>query len=181
MDRTRAARRGAGVTLIELCVTLSIAALLLSQAIPAMQQLRQRVLLRTAAEALGADLRLARDEALALNQPVHFRISHKGAAACYLLHVGPKDSCDCAGGRTVCLGGGARLIKATWLPAASPLQLISNVESMQFMQGRGTVTPTGSIEVRLNDRDAIRQVVAITGRVRSCSPMTAVADLPRCR
>lgn len=172
--------RGRGVTLIEMCVVLGIVALILGQLIPSLQGFRERTLLRATADALADDLRFAREEAVRLNRPVLFRISGKGAAACYLLHLGPTNGCDCAGGRTHCEGQGASVLKSVWLPEASPIRLTSNVESMVFLRAQGTVTPTGSIEVRLNEREAVRLVVAITGRVRSCTPSARISAIRPC-
>ncbi|RTL39000.1 MAG: hypothetical protein EKK53_17835 [Burkholderiales bacterium] len=180
MHRPFVARCGRGVTLIEMCVVLGIVALLFGQLVPSMHRLRERVLLRATADALGDDLRLAREESVRLNRPVFFRISGKGAGACYLLHLGSPNGCDCAGGRPQCVGPGASVIKATWLAPGQALRLTSNIESMAFLRSRGSVSPTGSIEVRLNEREAIRVVVAITGRVRSCYTSAPIGNLRPC-
>jgi type IV fimbrial biogenesis protein FimT len=171
---------GRGVTLVEMCVSLAIIALLVAQTLPSLKHFRERVQLRAAADALVDDLRLARAESVRLNRPVFFRISGEGAASCYLLHVGRLDSCDCAGGKLRCEDDGAYALKAVWLPAGQPVRLRSNVESLQFLRNRGSVTPTGSIDVRLNDDEAIRTVVAITGRVRACAPGAPIAPLRAC-
>lgn len=180
MHRPPSGRRGHGVTLIEMCVVLGIVALLLGQLIPSLQRFREHTLLRATADALADDLRLAREEAVRLNRPVLFRISGKGGAACYLLHLGAPNACDCAGGSARCEGRGASILKATWLPQESPIRLSSNVESMVFLRAQGTVTPAGSIEVRLNEREAVRLVVAITGRVRSCAPAARISAVRPC-
>jgi Tfp pilus assembly protein FimT len=180
MHRPSHGRYGRGITLVETCVCLALVALLAGQAIPALQRFREQAQLRAAADALADDLRLARSEAVQLNRPVFFRISGKGAAACYLLHTGTHNGCDCAGGRAQCLAGGGSVLKATWLPATQPVKLASNVESMAFLPTRGSVSPAGSIEVRLNEQDAIRQKVAFTGRVQSCTPARRIARLRAC-
>jgi Tfp pilus assembly protein FimT len=168
MHRTSASLRGRGVTLTEMCIALGIAALLVGQVLPSLQRFRERALWRATADAIGDDLRLARAEAVRLNRPVFFRVSGRGAAACYLLHVGTRNGCDCAGGRVQCLTRGSSVLKATWLPPTPSMLLRSNVESMAFQQDQGGVTPTGRIEVWLNDQDAIGLKVAITGRVKPC-------------
>ena len=48
------------------------------------------------------------------------------------------------------------------------LRISSNAETLEFQHRQGLVTQTGSIELSLNGGPAIREVVAITGRVRSC-------------
>jgi type IV fimbrial biogenesis protein FimT len=180
MQRPPFGLRGRGVTLVEMCVSLAIAALVVAQTLPSLKHFRERIQLRAAADALGDDLRLARAESVRLNRPVFFRISGEGAASCYLLHVGKHESCDCAGGKMRCEDDGAYALKAVWLPASQPVRLRSNVESMQFLRNRGSVTPTGSIDVHLNERESIRTVVAITGRVRACAPGAPIAPLRAC-
>lgn len=178
---TTAARRAShGFTLVELCVGLGICATLASQAMPALTQLKQSQTLRAQAEALGGDLRLARSEAVRTADAVFFRISGKGANACYVIHTGAKDACDCAGGEAVCKSADSAVIKAVWVGGQTPMSLRSNAETLQFQHRQGLVTQTGSIELALKDGPAIRQVVAITGRVRSCAVGAKMGALPRC-
>lgn len=185
MDRTANTRRTArrsirGFTLVEMCVGLGIGATLLGQAVPAMTQLHQQQKLRARADALASDLRLARSEATRMSSPVYFRISGKGAQACYVLYTGTKDDCDCAGAEAVCKTTDSAILKAEWLPASEPLRISSNAETLQFQQRQGLVTQTGSVEISLNGGPGIRQVVAITGRVRSCSIAGRLPGLSRC-
>ncbi|NCT83458.1 MAG: hypothetical protein GXC94_09965 [Comamonadaceae bacterium] len=181
MNRTANARRSQrGFTLVELCAGVGICAALLGQALPAMRQLHQQQKLRASAETLGADLRFARSEAVRLGDAVFFRVSGKGANACYVLHTGAKNDCDCAGGQAVCKKPGSQVIKAEWLSAGQPLQISSNAETLEFLHRQGLVAQTGSIELRLNGDTAIRQVVAITGRVRSCAVGAKMGTIPKC-
>lgn len=180
MQRSLPRRLARGVSLFESCLVLGIGAVLVGLALPSLQQLRQRQLLHATAEALGADLRLARAEAVRLNVPIQFRISGKGAAGCYLLSVGPRQGCECKEGATRCTLAGASVLKVAWLPARPPLSLSSNVDNLEFQPSQGTVTPTGSIDLRLGDQEGIRQKVAITGRVQSCYLTTKVAGLRPC-
>jgi Tfp pilus assembly protein FimT len=174
-------RQSRGFTLVELCASVGICAALIGQAIPAMGALRQQQKLRVSADTLASDLRLARSEAARLGDSVYFRVSGKGANACYVLYIGHKDDCDCAGGRSVCQAADAQVIKAEWLPASQPVHISSNAETLQFQHRQGLVTQTGSIDVGLAGGQTIRQVVAITGRVRSCYVGSQkVAGMPRC-
>ena len=126
-------------------------------------------------------LRLARsEEAVRSADPVFFRISAKGGNACYIIHTGAKDGCDCAGGEAVCKSATSTVIKAVWLPGKLPLTLRANAETLQFQHRQGLVTQTGSVELALKDGGAIRQIVAITGRVRSCVVGNKMAGLNRC-
>lgn len=180
MQRSPPGRLARGASLVESCLVLGIGAVLVGLALPSLQHLRERQLLHATAEALGADLRLARAEAIRLNAPIQFRISGKGSASCYLLHVGPRQGCECQNGATRCTLAGASLLKVTWLASPQRLRLSSNVDNMEFQPAQGTVTPTGSIDLRLGDQAGIRQKVAITGRVQSCYITTQVAGLRPC-
>ena len=185
MNRTanllrNARRTSLGFTLVELCVCVSIGATLVSQAVPSLSKMRQERALRATSEALASDLRFARSEAVRTAEPVYFRISGKGAQACYLLHTGARNDCDCAGGKAVCKVPGSAVIKAEWLTAGKALHLRSNAETLEFQHRQGLVTQTGSIETYLDNGTGIRQVVAITGRVRSCSTGVKLSGMTKC-
>ena len=181
MNRIANTRRShRGFTLVELCAGVGICAALLGQALPAMSQLHQQQKLRAGAEALGTDLRFARSEAARLGDVVFFRVSGKGAGACYVLHTGAKNACDCAGGQALCTKAGSQIIKAEWLPAGQPLQISSNTETLEFQHRQGLTTQAGTVELRLNGGAAIRQVVAFTGRVRSCAVGAKMGNIPKC-
>jgi Tfp pilus assembly protein FimT len=180
MNRIANRRRQLGFTLVELCVSVSIGAALIGQAVPNFSKMRQERALRATSEALAGDLRFARSEAARMGESVYFRISGKGAQACYVLHTGAANDCDCANGRAVCKVATSNVIKAEWLPAGRPMQLRSNAETLVFQHRHGLVTQTGSIEVSLKDGAGIRQIIAITGRVRSCSTGVKLSGMSMC-
>lgn len=181
MNRTVNIRRNTrGFTLVELCAGIGICAALLGQAVPAMGKLRQERALRATADALAGDLRFARSEAARMHDSVYFRVSGKGAQACYVLYTGTRNDCDCAGGQAACRTTESAVIKAEWLPSNQPLKLSSNAETLEFQPRQGLVTQTGSIEVSLGNGTGIRQVIAITGRVRHCYTGTKIAGMPKC-
>lgn len=173
-------RQSRGFTLVEFCASVGISAALLGQALPAMNQLRQEQKLRASAESLVSDLRFARSESARMNTSVHFRVSGRGVNACYLIHTGLRNDCDCAGEKADCRRPSSQVIKAEWLPVNQPLRISSNAESLEFQHRQGLTTQTGSIDLSLSGGSTIRQVVAITGRVRSCYVNAKVAGLPRC-
>lgn len=181
MNRTASTRRNSrGFTLVELCAGLGICAALASQAVPAMGKLKQEQALRASAETLAGDLRFARSEAARMSDSVYFRVSGKGANACYILYTGVRNDCDCAGGQAACKSTDSAIIKTEWLPTSQPMRLRSNAETLEFQHRQGLVTQTGSIEVSLDNGTGIRQVVAITGRVRNCYTTTKLAGMPKC-
>lgn len=181
MNRTAITRRSnPGFTLVELCAGIGICATLISQAVPAMGKFHQERLLRARAEALAGDLRFARSEAARTGDSVYFRVSGKGANACYVLYTGVRNDCDCAGGQAVCRTSDSAVVKAEWLPSSQPLKLVSNAETLEFQRRQGLVTQTGSIEINLGNGTGIRQVVAITGRVRHCYTGAKMAGMVKC-
>lgn len=180
MNRTASRRHSLGFTVVELCTVMGISAALLGQAVPAMSKMRQEQQLRATSETLASDLRFARSEAARTSEPVFFRLSGHGANACYVLYVGAKDDCDCAGGHAVCKKAGSQVVKAEWMPINVPVTLNSNAETLQFQHRQGLVTQTGSIDISLSNGTGIRQVIAITGRVRSCYTGAKLAGMPKC-
>ena len=173
-------RKSLGFTLIELCACLGICAALVGQAVPSLGKMFQERALRATADALASDLRFARSEAARTTEPVYFRISGKGSAACYLLHTGPRNDCDCAEGKAICKSASSAVIKAEWMPSNRPIRLSSNAESLQFQRRQGLVTQTGSIQLSLTNGPAIRHIVAITGRVRSCYTTVKFSGMSKC-
>jgi len=181
MNRTASIRRNArGFTLVELCAGIGICAALLGQAVPAMSRMQQEQKLRAQSELLASDLRLARSEAVRTMDSVYFRVSGKGAQACYVLYTGVRNDCDCAGGRAVCRTQESAVVKAEWLPARQAMKLSSNAETLEFQHRQGLVTQTGSIELSLGNGTGIRQVIAITGRVRHCSTGATISGMKKC-
>lgn len=168
-----------GVSLVELCVGAGVLAILAGMAVPALTQFRREQVLRTAADALASDLRFARSEAARTGDSVYVRISGKGSAGCYVLHTGARNDCDCAGGQALCTTAGSAVIKAEWL-RSPPLQLRSNAETFEFQYRQGLVTQTGSIDLTLNNGPGIREVIAITGRVRSCYTGARLSGMAKC-
>jgi Tfp pilus assembly protein FimT len=182
MNRTATARRNQrGFTLVEVCVSVGICAALLGQAAPAMTEFRQQRALMSTSEALSTDLRFARSEAVRSQEPVFFRISGKGAQACYILHTGVKNDCDCADGQAQCKSAASQVIKAEWLTERQSVRIQSNAETLQFQHRQGLVTQTGRIELALPNGNTVRHVVAITGRARTCAVGQRMGSLPKCK
>lgn len=172
--------RQCGLTLIELCATCAVAAVLVGTAIPSYQSLITRKALEGRSTELAADLQFARTEAVSRNVGVRVSFRSDSSGTCYTVHTGATSACSCAGSAPATCSAGAVAIKSVHLPATGPVRLQANVGSMLFDPLRGTVTPTGTI--RLIDRQgrAIHQVVNVMGRVRACSPGAQVPGLRAC-
>ncbi|MDC6165855.1 MULTISPECIES: GspH/FimT family pseudopilin [unclassified Roseateles] len=169
-----------GLSLIEVCVVCLILAVLLSQAIPSMQRLRLGQHVRGTAQTLMTDLQQARSVAVIQGKAVHMRFNAGDGGSCYIVYSGPSDGCHCDNaGQTRCTDAAA-LAKVEWLPAKQATTIRANVEKLSFQARQGAVTSTGSIDIAAPGGPSIRHIVAITGRVRSCSPDGSAGRLPRC-
>lgn len=181
MPRTpRPLRSLRGISLIETSILCLILAILLSQAIPSMRQLKNSYQVQGFAQTLMTDLQEARSAAVRQGQAMHLGFSHGDGGSCYIVYGGKRDACECNGeGRALCQDSGV-LVKTEWLPSKQAIILRANVEKLSFHPRQGAVTSTGSIDISRPGGPSVRHVVAITGRVRSCSPDGSLGRLPRC-
>lgn len=170
-------RRQQGLTLIESCIAVAIAAVVLGTAAPSFKQASERRHLEGIAAQLRTDIAHARSLAVARNENVRIGF---GSAACYVLHTGAAGACTCnADGSASCRGEATALHQVAIDPGAR-VGLSSNSPSMLFDAGRGTVTPTGTIKLVSRSGSAIHAVVNIMGRVRNCSPAPALPGYATC-
>jgi type IV fimbrial biogenesis protein FimT len=171
-------RLARGVTLVEGCAVLAIVSIVLGSALPGFDEMRQHQHLQGMAAQLETDLHLARSQAVAMNRLVRLSFAGEGAGACYAIHTGNADDCDCTSGSCK---DEASLIALRRLEGKLPLALESNAQSLAFSPHFGTVTPTATMRVQSAGGDEIRLVVNITGRVRSCTPSASLRSFqPAC-
>lgn len=170
-----------GLSAVECLVCCTVLGLLLSRALPGMREFKQRQYINGVAETVRTDLMQARSEAMRLGESVHVRFDTHPAGTCYLLYTGDKGECACDKAGSAACSSSARLIKSEWIPLAQAASVKANVGDMTFSGYRGTASPTGSIDIAAtNCKATIRHVVALTGRVRSCSPDRSVSRLKAC-
>jgi type IV fimbrial biogenesis protein FimT len=177
---TATPQRQFGFTLIESMVCLAVLSITIGAAAPSIRQASERRHLEGAAAQLATDIRHARSSAVALSTPVRLSFQQAGAGSCYMLHTGRAGDCQCNPDGVAVCSNGAQAIKTVGFAASSGLQLTSNSASMLFDHDRGTVTPTASINLRVQNGATIRQVVNIMGRARSCTPSGNLAGYPAC-
>lgn len=176
MQTARPARQ-AGLTLVETCVTLSIACTLLGTALPSFDgTMKRRQLEGVAAETL-ADIAYVRSEAVSRNRPVRISFKSIAAGSCYIVHTGAAADCNCTDAGTAQCTGDAVALKTVLRPAGA-VSVQAKVGSMLF-DPRGTTSPAGTVRV-VGDTGSIHHVVNIMGRPRSCSPGAAVSGYKAC-
>ncbi len=163
-----------GFTLVELLVTLTIAALLAGVAVPAMARFLDNARLRAATGDLARELVLARSHAYTFRKPIYFNVTVTGAAWCY--GWGETPDCDCSSNtRSACLTRESDLTREHRQTSADypQIRLIltgrrRTSQVLRFSPVRGTATAT---TLALENRDSqARVIVSILGRVRTCSP-----------
>jgi len=159
-----------GITLVECTMTAAIAVIVLGSAMPSFQQMNARRQVEGPAVELATNLMFARSEAVSHNESVRVSFQTTDAGACYVIHTGSASDCECGGAGPAQCANGAREIKTVRLPAGQPVTLHSNVGSMLFHPVRGTVTPTGALELDGPLNHTVRVAVNVMGRVRACTP-----------
>jgi len=172
--------RHRGITLIEACIAMAIAAIVASSAAPGMRNLIDARRLDGAATQLATDIQFTRTEAVARNQPLRLSFHPTVAGSCYVIHTGNASQCTCVAAGPAQCSGGAQQIRTINIAAADRLALQANVGSVLFDPLHGTSTPTGTLRLIGANNRAIHHVINIMGRVRSCSPQAAVRGYRAC-
>ena len=157
--RTAPRSRQAGVTLIESLITMAVSVVALGAAVPGFESARERRHLEGTVAQLETDLQYARSLAVAANQTLRVSFGNNAAGSCYTISHAPITDASC-------LHGDLRAVQL----APEFLSLSASAASMAFDPAKGTVTPTSTVEVRSRSGHAVRVVVNVMGRVRSCSP-----------
>lgn len=179
----RATRAQRGFTLIELFITMSVLAIVLAIAVPALHRLIERERLRGSADLLRTDLQYLRAASVSRHQLLRFEVQTRAAGgSCYLVHTGDEGDCRCeAGGHATCASG-VDVLRTVAFAADSPVQvsIASKKKSLQVDPTRGTVTPTATLALSSRDGSTVQHTISVLGRVRSCSPGAALSGFPEC-
>jgi type IV fimbrial biogenesis protein FimT len=167
-----------GVSLIEACITVTIACILAGAALPSFKDTLDKRSVEGVSSEVRTDLMYARSEAVARNDGVRVSFYEGAQGRCYVVHTGSRADCSCDGsGPAVCSGGAVALKTVN---AARGVQVVANVGSLRFDPVNGTTSPTGTVcSVPASGR-AVHNVVSLTGRVRTCQPTAAGAPCAPC-
>jgi type IV fimbrial biogenesis protein FimT len=170
-----------GVTLIEAGITTSVVAIAATLGVPSFTQMRDTRALEGVSAELGHDLQYVRSEAVARNVSLRLTTqSLAGGGACYVIHTGSAGDCACAADGNATCADGEQSVKTAVFGTAERVGITVNSVSMLWHPDRGTVTPTGTLRLRLPDGRAVHHVVNITGRARTCSPQGSMKGFAVC-
>ena len=169
-----------GLTLVELAVTMAVAAVLVSTAGPSLSDIIAARRLDGVATQLASDIQFVRTDAVARNQPLRLSFFAGADGSCYLIHTGASAQCSCSANGTAQCSGDAVQLKAVQLPASDRIAVSSNAASLLFDPLHGTSSPTATLRVVGVNGRAIHHIVNLMGRVRSCSPLGAMPGYRAC-
>ena len=167
-----------GFTLVELVAVVAVTGIVATAAVPSLSGLIDTQRISGVASELASDLQHARAEAVQRNQGV--RVSFKPDAACYVIHTGAADQCQCAASGPATCEGGAQALKTVALDDTRHISVHSNVASMVFDPVHGTASPAATLRITGPQGRSVQHTVNIMGRVRSCSPLSSVSGYRAC-
>jgi prepilin-type N-terminal cleavage/methylation domain-containing protein len=160
-------QKESGFTLIEMMVTVAVAAILLTVAIPSFTQMIDKKRLESAAENLYADLQFARSEAIKRNKTIRVSFYANGSTWCYGLTENA--DCDCGGTdpeKPCEIDGVQKMVSSDEF---KDISITSTASSFSFSPLRGTVG-NDSTEFQSANNKKLQVKVSTFGRVRLCSP-----------
>lgn len=167
--------RQVGVTLIELMIVITIAAILLALALPSFQDTIDRNRLKAVTDTLYGDFQFAKSEAIKRNQPivVDFTTSNAGATWCYGFRLNAA-SCDCTitNASTINACVIDSVLKVTRSTDYAGVTMTALTDPI-FDNVRGTVSPASTVTLNSTKGKEARVAVTTLGRIVACSPTGA--------
>jgi type IV fimbrial biogenesis protein FimT len=195
--------RGRGFSLIELLVTLALAAILLGLAAPSFSTWLQNSRIRLTAESIADGLNYAKSEATARNTAVRFQLTSSVGATCaisatgtsWVVHlVDPASAVDevsthCADALSDTVE--PRLLQTRSAKDGSGTSIVTADQSALTFNGLGRLVPAPPqpVEIEVSNTSAggctgdltcLRVVVSPAGQIRMCNPRFPVGDPQAC-
>lgn len=167
-----------GFTLVELVAVMAVTGIVATAAVPSLSGLVDTQRISGVASELASDLQYARAQAVQRNQGV--RVTFKAEAACYVIHTGSADQCQCTTSGPATCEGDAQALKTVALDDTRRIGLHSNVNSMVFDPVHGTASPAATLRLTGPQGRSVQHTVNLMGRVRSCSPQSSVSGYRAC-
>jgi prepilin-type N-terminal cleavage/methylation domain-containing protein len=163
-----------GFTLVELMVTVAVAAIVTAAAASSFSAAAERKALVRAAEAAEAELQLTRLEALKRNTALAVSW-YGGEFWCYGIDTG---TCDCktASDCSIKEVAGSSIVRGIFLNSVS----FSGASSVLFDHIRGTASSAGQVDFQTPSGLDLRVELTASGLTRICSPSNGVMGYPSC-
>jgi type IV fimbrial biogenesis protein FimT len=195
-------QRSSGLTLVELLVTIIVAGVLLTIALPSLRGFILLQRLKSINSQIVTDLQYARAEAAARNEFVHMRFLSNAGLSCYVIYTTSEDlatraaRCDCRTSETSTCAAGANAIRTQRMPAADSVKLRTPAEQVTvfaFDHVSGGIRSVASdlfgvpierfvVEAYLTTDSTLtlRNAVAESGRVAVCAPSGLAVGAAAC-
>jgi type IV fimbrial biogenesis protein FimT len=169
-----------GVTLVELMISLSIVAILLTLSAPSFSGFIAKRQITGSTNLIGAYFENVKMEAAKRNRFVTITYKEDGGDWCFGAELGEHQKCDClaAAETTDCkldTGGNPITLSNTSDPGFANLLItidLSNDDHFDINPVRGTISHTEKVDIEITDQNQDFQVnitVTPTGRVSKCT------------
>lgn len=169
MSPAPARRRCRGFTLIELMVVLGVIAVLAALSLPSFGAQISRQRLKSAAEALAADLAEARFEAARRGSALHLHYA-PGPDWCWA--VASASGCDCRNAQPCQI--------KTVHGSDHPGVVLAQSRDALLDPANGSAIGDGAAVLRSSRGDELQVGLTRLGRVRVCAPGNPALGYPRC-
>lgn len=163
-----------GFTLLELLVTISVLAILLSVAVPSMQSMISRNRLKAATHAIAEDLQWTRSETIKQNRTLQMTLALDDW--CYGVSHAKQGDCDC---RLPAENPGGCVLKRVSGADFPGISLDATFSRTIFEPRRATAI-NGSLVLATAQGSSLKILLSRLGRVRLCSPTGDVPGYDTC-
>lgn len=164
-----------GFTLLELLITLTVAAIILKMAIPSYFNFMDKQKLKAAAESIYSDIQYARSEALKQNQDMV--VSFETTQWCY--GINEVGGCDCTTGDNCQVNGVEKVTSSINLPDVALSNVTFTSNNLTLDSARGTAN-SGELTLTSDLGLQLKVQVNLLGRIKVCYPGTLVTGYKAC-